>query len=98
VKEAMGSGRKTLTQDGLDNILSGYWVSRPLHMRIKISSKKKISFNFIQQSGQKNIFGVLSKNTWVRAGLALYLLRVRSMFGSGQVMTHLFTKGRNVMQ
>jgi len=47
----------------------------------KISPKNPWFFNFCP-SGQKSVVG--SKSTRVRARLASYLLRVKSMFGSGQ--------------
>jgi len=46
-------------------------------------------FHFFLPFGSKNFQRVGSKSTQVKAGSASYLLRVKSMFGSGRTRAHL---------
>jgi len=49
-------------------------------------SPKNSKFSIICPAGQKKSHQVGSKSTWVKAGSASYLLKVKSMLGSGQVL------------
>jgi len=57
----------------------------------KISPKIAKFFNFYP-SGKKKSLWVGSKSTWVKGRAASYLLRVKSMIGSGRVRAHLYNR------
>jgi len=53
-------------------------------VRIWKISPKNGEFSIFFSLGQKKLLRVGSESTWVKAGLASYLLRVKSKLGSGQ--------------
>jgi len=55
----------------------------------KISLDKIPNFSIFCPLGPKKSHRVCSKSTQVEAGLASYLLQVKSMFGTGRVRAHL---------
>jgi len=67
----MGLGQKFLTRVRSDNGLG-------------LNLKNVKFFNFFTL-GQKKLLRVGSESTWVEAGSASYLLRVKSKLGSGRV-------------
>jgi len=83
----MGPGQKFLTRVGSGQFfVARVGSGQPFMVWVrnwKISAKNVKFFNFFP-SGQKKLLRVGSKSTRVKAGSASYLLRVKSMLGSGQ--------------
>jgi len=83
----MGPGQKFLTRVGSDQ----FFVARVgsgqpfmVWVRIRKISPKTSNFSIFFHSGQKKSLRVGLESTRVKAGLASYLLRVKSKLGSGQ--------------
>jgi len=79
-----GSGSKIFDPCRVNFLWLGSGQPFMVWVRIwKISPKNIKFFNFFP-SGQKKFLPVMSESTRVKAGLASYLLRVKSKLGSGQ--------------
>jgi len=74
----MGLGQKILTWVG-SNFVAQVGSGQPSLVWVWIWNQ---NFSIFCPSGQKNVIG--SKSTRVKAGSVSYLLRIKSMFGSGQ--------------
>jgi len=75
------------------------WVSH-LWFGLKFGKFQQITSNFsiFFPSGQKKSLWVRSESTWVKAGSASYLLRVKSKLGSGRVGSRPISKYCYVMK
>jgi len=92
----MGPGQKFLTR-----VASGQFfvarigLGRVRHLWFGFEfwkfPQKTSNFSIFCPSGQKKLLRVRSESTRVEAGLASYLLRVKSKLGSGRVRAHLYT-------